>query len=629
MATLDSKTSGKGRRSSRQSSADGTASFLEQTLWKALTGSGNRDERIDAWLSLLALAIDNVEAGVVVLRQETEAGFVPVAVWPSETKPPQDLAQAAEKALEKGRAVMLPRSRPGEDLADLAVPIEVEQGIRGVVALTVGTADVDATNRSYRQMQWGAAWLREFLLLGDLRDAQEIRDRAMIALELFAVVLEENSAGMACRALVTELARRFDCDRVSIGFEKRGRIDVSVISHTAQFSEQMNLVRMLGEAMDEAVDQRAYIKYPADDDEVLAVRAHEELARKHRASTILTIPLFVKDRFIGALTLERVGNVKEFSQREIGMLDYVAACLSPILGDKRSIDRPLIVKAWNSLEDQLKPIVGPRHVGRKLLVMAVVAVLGFAYFAKTEYRIATNARIEGSIQRSITAPFDGFIREVPARPGDVVEEGARLVSLDDRDLVLERLKWVTEREKQQREYDRALGERNRSEVRIITTRIEQADAQIGLISEKLERANLFAPFSGIVIAGDLSQRIGDAVRKGETLMEVAPLTSYRVILNVDETQIEDVAVGQAGELVVAPLPDTQFPIRVTKIIPKSVVADGRSVFAVEATLTEKPERLRPGMNGVAKLSVDERRTLWVWTRPFLHWLRLFVWRWVP
>jgi multidrug resistance efflux pump len=428
---------------------------------------------------------------------------------------------------------------------------------------------------------------------------------------------------------MTELASRFGCERVSIGFERRGGIEVFVISHTAQFSEQMNLVRLLGEAMDEAVDQRAYINYPPDPDEPLAVRAHEDLARKHRATAILTIPLFVRDRFIGALTFERVGEGARFSPRDIGVLDYVAACLSPILSDKRDLDRLLIAKIWNSLEYQLKPIFGPSHIGRKLVLLALVGFVGFAYFAKTEYRIAADARIEGSVQRTIAAPFDGFIRDVSARPGDVVEKDVRLVSLDDRDLVLERLKWATEREKQQREYDRALGERNRSEVRIITTRIEQADAQIELIGEKLERTSLYAPFSGVVISGDLSQRIGDAVRKGEALMEVAPLESYRVILGVDETQIDDIEPEQTGELVMASLPDTAFPIRVTKIIPASHVADGRTVFTVEATLTENPERLRPGMKGVAKVAVDERRTLWIWTRPFLHWLRLFIWRWVP
>ena len=49
----------------------------------------------------------------------------------------------------------------------------------------------------------------------------------------------------------------------------------------------------------------------------------------------------------------------------------------------------------------------------------------------------------------MAAPFNGYIKEAPARPGDVVKEGALLCRLDDRDLKLERLKWATEKEQSQ------------------------------------------------------------------------------------------------------------------------------------------------------------------------------------
>lgn len=112
-------------------------------------------------------------------------------------------------------------------------------------------------------------------------------------------------------------------------------------------------------------------------------------------------------------------------------------------------------------------------------------------------------------------------------------------------------------------------------------------------------------------------------------MEIAPLTSYRVVLNVDESQIEHIAVGQNGELVVSSLPDTAFPIRVTKIIPASSVVAGKNVFAAEAEVSQNSERLRPGMKGVGKVGAGERLLIWIWTRPFIDWLRLFVWQWTP
>jgi hypothetical protein len=58
--------------------------------------------------------------------------------------------------------------------------------------------------------------------------------------------------------------------------------------------------------------------------------------------------------------------------------------------------------------------------------------------------------------------------------------------------------------------------------------------------------------------------------------------------------------------------------------------EGRNYFKVEATFDADPgPRLRPGMQGVAKIHVDERKLAWIWTRSFVDWLRLSLWAWLP
>jgi hypothetical protein len=39
--------------------------------------------------------------------------------------------------------------------------------------------------------------------------------------------------------------------------------------------------------------------------------------------------------------------------------------------------------------------------------------------------------------------------------------------------------------------------------------------------------------------------------------------------------------------------------------------------------------LRPGMQGIAKIEIGHRKRLWIWTRPMVDWLRLFVWHRLP
>jgi hypothetical protein len=76
-------------------------------------------------------------------------------------------------------------------------------------------------------------------------------------------------------------------------------------------------------------------------------------------------------------------------------------------------------------------------------------------------------------------------------------------------------------------------------------------------------------------------------------------------------------------------PDDAVPFTVEKIVPVSAAKEGRNVFRVEARVDAAPERLRPGMEGVAKIEIDRRRVAAIWTRSALDWARLALWTWAP
>jgi multidrug resistance efflux pump len=261
-------------------------------------------------------------------------------------------------------------------------------------------------------------------------------------------------------------------------------------------------------------------------------------------------------------------------------------------------------------------------------VVAALAVAAFLYVATAPYQVTADAAVEALVQRTVSAPFDGFIDAAPARAGDLVAEGALLARLDQRDLVLERLRIVTDQRRSRIEYERAIADRDRAAARIRQAEIDQADALLALTDAQIARAELRAPFDGVVVSGDLSQSIGAAVARGEPLFTVAPTDRYRVVLRVDEAGIADIETGQTGALVVAALPDQSFPISIEKITPVAVYAEGRTTFEVEASLAETTARLRPGMEGAARIDVDTRRRIAIWTAPIIDWLRLWRWRWL-
>lgn len=138
-----------------------------------------------------------------------------------------------------------------------------------------------------------------------------------------------------------------------------------------------------------------------------------------------------------------------------------------------------------------------------------------------------------------------------------------------------------------------------------------------------------APIDGVIIQGDLSQMIGAPVDKGQVLMTAAPRDQRRVIVEVDERDIHWVRVGQRGRLSVAALPWDWIDLTVRRITPMAQVVEGRNVFEVEADVATGAGELRPGLRGVARITIGQQPPLQVWARRLRDHLQRFVWRWMP
>lgn len=604
--------------------AGGRLAVLESALWKRVAAAETIDVLAPAWLALVCRTVPDVAAGAVLLVG-ADRSLSPLASWPREGRPAPALVETAEIAAREGRGVA--QSEPGRPSC-VAYPVVVDGMVLAVAALTLRSGGREELGAAVRQLQWGAPWLSDRLRQRRASEDRRLLQRSRGALDLLATVLEQDRFAGACMAAVTDLAIAFDCLRVSIGFRRGDAVRVAAISHSAQFGHQMNLVRKVGACMEEALDQRGLVAYPAPAGDAVSTHAHAELARLQNDGRVLTVPLLVVDRFVGAVTFERAGD-EPFRPETIEVIEATCAAVAPVLEERRQNDRWLATKAAESVGRGFRRLAGPGHTAAKLAFVLTIAAAVFFTFARDTYRIGADARIEGSVRRAIVAASDGFLKEASARAGDRVEAGAPLAALEDRDLALERLRWVTERQQRTYEYDRALATRQPAQINVTKSQIDQADAQIKLIDEQLSRTKLRAPFDGLIVSGDLSQSIGGAVSRGQVLFEIAPLDRYRVILNVDEKQIADVAVGQTGHLLASSLPDEPFTLTVEKITPVAEARGGRNLFRVEARLDRVSERLRPGMEGIAKIDVDERRLIAIWTRPFMDWLRIFAWQWLP
>jgi multidrug resistance efflux pump len=575
------------------------------------------------WLGQQCGIVGDVARAVLVMGPPATGPFLPVAFWPRGESASALLAEVAELALKERQPGLLQRATHSA----IAYPILVDGHIQGLVALECGVRSDAEMKHVLQQLQWGV----EGVIANQLRQ-QNARDqmtseRLMATLDLVASTLTEQSFAGAAHTLVTDLAIRFGCDRVSIGLRQGAFVRVEAVSHSAQIGNRMNLIHAVESAMDESIDQKSLILFPITGDQVLVVRDHAALSRQHGSDCLLTVP-FVSNRLVaGAFTLERSGT-RPFTAQEVELCQAIAALSSRILEDKRLNDRLLPWRVKDAVVEELGKIVGPTHFGRKVAAFALMFTALFFSFANGTYTVGANAALEGSIRRVLVAPYDGYVESTSQRAGDVVKSGALLASLDQRDLQLEYLRWQSQADQFAKQSQEALAKSDRVQVSIIQAQMQQAKAQMSLLAEQLARARISAPFDGVVVSGDLSQALGSSVKRGQMLFEIAPLNAYRVILEVDESDIASVREGQTGKLVLTALPGETFPLVVGHLTPVTNSREGRSYYRVEASVGQVSERLRPGMEGVGKIEIGERKLLWQWTHKLVNWVRLTVWSWI-
>ncbi len=601
-----------------------------QATWDQLSSLSGQ-EFFQSWLELQCGMVAGTRAAALAVRSEVDGTFQPVALWPESFEDVDRISELIEQVIGQGHGLITRlHSAPAEKERSygVAYPVNDPNGIYAVAALVVVVSHDEQLQNAMRLLQWGCAWVELSRLREQNSSQHSAQKRLSMGVEIIAKVLAEMDYSSASMLFVTELAMAFNCDRVSLGIVKHNAVRVEQLSNTTQFGKKMNVVRGIEDAMDESVDQRETLRYLPNSDESdgSVTIAHAALSQLSGGVAIMTVPLYAANESIGAVTFERYAR-NPFTQQDAEYAESIASLSIVALEEKRLNSRALPIKIYDSLRTQLIRLLGAGYLGRKLWVTLLVSVVILFSWAEGEYRLSADAVLDTSMQRVIAAPFDGYIWSATYRAGDVVEKEAVLVSLDDKDLNLERLKWLSQRAQLNNKHQEVIAQRNRAQINVINARLDQAKAQLRLVEADLERSQLRAPFDGLIVSGDLSQRLGGSVVQGEQLFEISPLNAYRVNLAVKESRIVDVQVGQMGTLYLSALPGSPFNFEVTKITPVAKAKDGATYFRVEAALKGERDGLRPGMEGIGKIYVDDRKLIAIWSRELMEWLRLRFWSW--
>ena len=445
-------------------------------------------------------------------------------------------------------------------------------------------------------------------------------------LRALATTLGQADFTAAALALVQDLARQLDCTLVGLGWHQPAGMRLVALSQ-GDATGHAELDRLFCAAQDEAGDQRRSLHYPETDPALPLVHAHAALARRLEG-VLCTVPLAHAGRVIGALTLAR--RSPSFDAAETARIEAAATLLAPVLALRHELERSPWQRTLTQLRATLPDAVRrPGPLRRAAFGAAALFAAGLlaGLVVPLPTHIVAPATLEGAFQRTLVAPADGYLQAVHVRAGERVRAGQLLAELAGQDLKVEQRGLEAELAQQENALLSAQARGDRNAFIDSQGQAEALRARLELNRDTLARSQIRAPFAGVVIAGDLSQTVGAPVTRGDALFVLAPATAYRVTLEADESEIAALRPGQRGELILAALPGDPLPVRIERITPLAQSEPGKHFFAVHASLPAGMPALRPGMQGYARIAVDERPLIAGWLRDATHAIRLKLWAW--
>jgi membrane fusion protein (multidrug efflux system) len=207
--------------------------------------------------------------------------------------------------------------------------------------------------------------------------------------------------------------------------------------------------------------------------------------------------------------------------------------------------------------------------------------------------IGTAAAIQGV---TVSADLPGTIDKIHFESGQWVKEGEIMVELDTRQERAQLASLEAQRDLAGINYGRAQelvkqGVIAKQEYDNAAAQQKATEAQVGDIKAAIARKTIRAPFSGVIGIRQVS--LGQYLAAGQAIVSLQTLSPIYVNFGVPQQDTGKMIPGHVMRITNSDLPGMSFMGRITAL--DSVISEQTRNIQVQAIVTNKDDKLRPGM----------------------------------
>ena len=285
--------------------------------------------------------------------------------------------------------------------------------------------------------------------------------------------------------------------------------------------------------------------------------------------------------------------------------DYLASANSCWLNKShmegliQHLDAWLIVRRCGGFARVVKAIewirTQPRWWLPPLLIACSAMLVPVPYYPKRE------CVFEPETKQYLSSPIAGRIASCEVQPGDHVEQGQLLARIDDDQLRRDLATAQAEYDGALKKRDSALATRATGNVGLADVEMKQAQWRVESIQDQLQRLEIRAKSSGIVVQGDWKRNVGMPLTLGQSLFEVAELESMTAEVRLLSTDLAQISVGDEVSVRSDASGMSTFRGKISRIEPHATVIEEVAVFIADVVIHDPELKLRPGMKAKAQI----------------------------
>jgi hypothetical protein len=261
--------------------------------------------------------------------------------------------------------------------------------------------------------------------------------------------------------------------------------------------------------------------------------------------------------------------------------------------------------AWRSDRHSAKGFLKSRGTWRGAAIAAGIVAL--AAFIPVSLSTLAPAEITPLRPIPVTSPLDGVVREIVVKPNEIVKADQLVAVLDDTGLrnrleVAAKSLDIARADLQRATFKSFTDEPSRLELQVLNARVQEKNAEVGYLTELLEKSKLTAHQGGVAVFTSQDDWRGRPVQVGERVMLIADPSLIDITVYMPPEDAVELEPGARVELLLHVDPLSPVSAEIERASYEATqTPEGTLAYIVRARMQPGQALPRIGLRGTAKV----------------------------